>query len=55
MAPRYGYLNGFRPEPLMPNQVYRLDPTTGAVRVVADGFLRPNGIALTGDGKIAYV
>ena len=39
----------------MPNQVYRLDPDTRQVRVVADGFVRNNGIALTGDGRTAYV
>ncbi|KAJ7040712.1 D-lactonohydrolase-like protein [Mycena alexandri] len=51
----YGWLNHFRPEPLMPNQVYRLNPDTGAVRVVATDFDRNNGIAFTGDGKTAYV
>ncbi|KAF7369082.1 SGL domain-containing protein [Mycena venus] len=51
----YGWLNHFRPEPLMPNQVYRLDPDTGAVRVVATDFDKCNGIAFTGDGKIAYI
>jgi gluconolactonase len=39
----------------MPNQVYRFDPDTGTVRVVADGFDRPNGIAFTKDGKTAYM
>ncbi|KAJ7319071.1 D-lactonohydrolase-like protein [Mycena albidolilacea] len=51
----YGWLNHFRPEPLMPNQVYRLDPDTGAVRVVATDFDKCNGIAFTGDGKTAYI
>lgn len=51
----YGWLNHFRPAPLMPNQVYRLDPDTGAVRVVATDFDKCNGIAFTGDGKIAYI
>ncbi|KAI0037153.1 hypothetical protein K488DRAFT_75487 [Vararia minispora EC-137] len=51
----YGWLNQFRPLPLMPNQVYRLDPTTRAVRVVADQFLRPNGIAFSVDGTKAFV
>ena len=39
----------------MPNQVYRLDPDTGSLRVVADGFDRCNGIAFNGDGTVAYV
>jgi len=51
----YGYLNKFRSDPLFPNQVYRFDPDTGSVRVVADGFAKPNGIAFTKDGKTAYI
>ncbi|KAI0320022.1 calcium-dependent phosphotriesterase [Amylostereum chailletii] len=51
----YGWLNHFRPEPLIPNQIYRLDPSTGQVRVVADGFVRSNGIAFTGDGNTAFI
>lgn len=41
----YGYLQDFRPAPGLPNQVYRLNPDMGAVTVVADGFVNPNGIA----------
>ncbi|KAF8066762.1 D-lactonohydrolase-like protein [Lyophyllum atratum] len=51
----YGFLNHFRPNPLMPNQVYRFDPETGAVRVVATDFDKCNGIAFTADGKTAYI
>ena len=39
----------------MPNQVYRFDPDTGHVRVVTDVLMRPNGIAFSQNGKIAYV
>lgn len=39
----YGYLQDFRPVPGLRNQVYRLNPATGAVTVVADGFTLPNG------------
>jgi gluconolactonase len=39
----------------MPNQVYRLDPVTRRVRVIATDFDRCNGIALTQDGKTAYM
>jgi hypothetical protein len=39
----------------MPNQVYRLDPVTRRVRVVATDFNRCNGIALSEDGKLAYM
>ncbi|KDQ22634.1 hypothetical protein PLEOSDRAFT_1109731 [Pleurotus ostreatus PC15] len=52
---QYGFSLGIRPAPLMPNQVYRFDPDTGEVRIVADGFVRPNGIAFTNDGKTAYI
>ncbi|KAG5637306.1 hypothetical protein H0H81_005049 [Sphagnurus paluster] len=52
---QYGFLNHFRSEPLMPNQVYRFDPTTAAVRVVATDFAKSNGIAFTPNGKIAYI
>jgi gluconolactonase len=51
----YGFLNHFRPLPLMPNQVYRFDPSTGAVRVVATDFDKCNGIAFSPDGKLAYI
>lgn len=39
----YGYFQDFRPVPALPNQVYRLTESTGAVTVVADGFRSPNG------------
>lgn len=39
----YGYLQNFRPVPGLPNQVYRFNDKTGAVAVVADGFVNPNG------------
>ncbi|KAG9311270.1 calcium-dependent phosphotriesterase [Chiua virens] len=53
--PTYGWLNRFRPEPKLPSQVYRFDPSTGQVRVVADEFVNPNGIAFTSDGGTAFV
>ncbi|KAF4993112.1 hypothetical protein FGRMN_6727 [Fusarium graminum] len=39
----YGYWQHFRPEPGLQNQVYRFNPETGALTVVADGFVAPNG------------
>ncbi|OJA16434.1 hypothetical protein AZE42_03800 [Rhizopogon vesiculosus] len=53
--PTYGWLNDFRPEPMLPSQVYRFDPSTGQVRVVADQFVHPNGIAFTPDGATAFI
>ncbi|OAX43438.1 calcium-dependent phosphotriesterase [Rhizopogon vinicolor AM-OR11-026] len=53
--PSYGYLNGFRPQAMLPSQVYRFDPSTGQVRTVADQFVNPNGIAFTPDGTTAFI
>ncbi|CRL24995.1 Six-bladed beta-propeller, TolB-like [Penicillium camemberti] len=39
----YGYVQDFRPAPGLQDQVYRFNPDTGAVTVVADGFDHPNG------------
>ncbi|KAJ6602132.1 hypothetical protein B0H10DRAFT_2178941 [Mycena sp. CBHHK59/15] len=41
--------------PDFPDMVYRFDPDTGDVRVVADGFISSNGIAFTDDGKTVYI
>jgi gluconolactonase len=35
--------------------VYRLDPATGATTVVADDFVRPNGLAFSADERQLYV
>jgi gluconolactonase len=35
--------------------VYRHDPATGETAVVADGFDKPNGIALSPDERVLYV
>ena len=51
----YGALNRFRPQPAFPSQVYRFDPDTGNVRVVADGFDKCNGIVFSPEGKTAFV
>ncbi|KAJ5634549.1 hypothetical protein N7528_002391 [Penicillium herquei] len=53
--PIYGWRQGIRPEPKLPNQVYCYDPKTKAVRVVADGFGRPNGISFSPDEKTVYI
>jgi hypothetical protein len=39
----YGYWQYFRPQPGLQNQVYRFNPETGALTIVADGFVAPNG------------
>jgi gluconolactonase len=35
--------------------VYRVDPASGDVKIVADDFVRPNGIAFSPDEKLLYV
>lgn len=53
--PTYGFMQGFTPAPELPNQVYRFEPETGDVRVVADSIQQPNGIAFSPDERIVYV
>lgn len=53
--PSYGHLQGYRPEPRVGNYVYRHDRSTGATTVAADGFDKPNGIALSPDERLLYV
>lgn len=53
--PNYANEADFRQRPKLPNHIYRFDPTTGDLRVVADGFGKPNGIAFSPDEDIVYV
>lgn len=51
----YGYFQDFRVVPTIPQMVYRFDPSTGEVAVVADGFDQPNGLEFSPDYKTLYV
>jgi gluconolactonase len=53
--PIYGYEQGIRPRPQLPSQVYRFVPETGALRAVADGFGRPNGICFSPGEETVYI
>ena len=53
--PSYGYLQGFRPEPQLGDYVYRFDPASGRLSVVADCFDKPNGLAFSPDERILYI
>jgi gluconolactonase len=53
--PSYGWLQGFRPEPQLEDYVYRYDPRSDDLSVVADGFDKPNGIAFAPDERVLYV
>ncbi|MEX6506437.1 SMP-30/gluconolactonase/LRE family protein [Jiella sp. M17.18] len=37
------------------NRVYRVDPRTGAITVVADDFVQPNGLAFSPDERLLYI
>jgi gluconolactonase len=53
--PCYGFDQGYKSKPRLPNQVYRYVPSTRGIRAMADGFGRPNGICFSPDEKIVYV
>lgn len=56
--PSYGILTdyeGLRAEPEMNCHVYRLEPGTGALEIVAADFLKPNGLAFSPDERSLYV
>ncbi|OCF40850.1 hypothetical protein I317_05300 [Kwoniella heveanensis CBS 569] len=53
--PTYGFEQSFRPAGQLPAMVYALDPHSGHIRAVADGFDHPNGICFSPDGKVCYV
>ena len=55
--PSYGILSdyeGLRAEPELPCNVYRIDPG-GSLAVVADDFVKPNGLAFSPDERHLYV
>jgi gluconolactonase len=51
----YGWIQHFRPDPVTPNQVYRFEPKTGVIQIVADGFVQPNGLEFSPDLRTLYV
>ncbi|MFQ5986179.1 MAG: SMP-30/gluconolactonase/LRE family protein [Thermoplasmata archaeon] len=53
--PTYGYLQGFRPKPQVGDHVYRLDPATRQLSVVADSLNKPNGLAFSPDESTLYI
>ncbi len=50
-----GDYEGYKAEPELETNVYRLDPDTRAATVVAEGVLGPNGLCFSPDEKILYV
>ena len=53
--PSYGFLQGFKPEPQLGDNVYRYDPSSERLSVVADGFDKPNGLCFSPDERVLYV
>jgi gluconolactonase len=53
--PSYGWLQGFRPRPLLRDAVWRYDPRTGSSIAVADSFDKPNGLCFSPDERTLYV
>jgi gluconolactonase len=51
--PSYGYLQGYRPPPQLPDAVYRFGG--GELECVADAFDKPNGLAFSPDERTLYV
>ncbi len=57
--PTYGILSDYEGYRAQPEQdgcyVYRIDPVTGRIDRVADGFQKPNGLAFSVDESVLYV
>jgi gluconolactonase len=56
--PQFGilsYYEGHIDSPELPMNVYRVDGTSGAVSVVADGIAAPNGLCFSPDEKKLYI
>jgi gluconolactonase len=51
--PSYGFLQGFKPEPVHGDYVYRFDGKR--LTVVEDSFDKPNGLAFSPDESILYI
>jgi gluconolactonase len=50
-----GYYEGYKAEPELPGNVYRVDGATGELAVVADDVNGPNGLAFSPDESKLYV
>jgi gluconolactonase len=56
--PPYGILSdyeGHKAEAENGNNVYRVDGQSGEIKIVADDFIRPNGLAFSADEKKLYI
>jgi gluconolactonase len=53
--PSYGALQQFKDTAMVGDYVYRYDPASGQIAVVADSFNKPNGLAFSPDEAILYI
>src|ERR671919_1256466 len=53
--PSYGWLQGFRPKPERGDFVYRYNPGSDELTIVADSLDKPNGLAFSPDESVLYV
>jgi gluconolactonase len=57
--PTYGIMSDYEGHKAEPEQagcyVYRVDPGDGAIEVVADDFVKPNGLAFSPDERVLYI
>jgi gluconolactonase len=53
--PSYGYLQGFKGDPQIGDFVYRYDPRSDQLTVVADCLDKPNGLAFSPDEGVLYI
>ena len=56
--PTFGILGnyeGYKSEPEVDANVYRLDPATGQATIVAEGILAPNGLCFSPDEQVLYI
>ena len=50
-----GNYEGYKAEPEVGQNVYRVDPKSGAISIVADDILGPNGLAFSPDERKIYI
>jgi gluconolactonase len=53
--PSYGHLQGFRPAPELGEHVYRYEPRSHSLSIVAEDFDKPNGLVFSPDEQLLYV
>lgn len=53
--PNYGYNQGFKPSPVLPNAVYVFNPQTSEINRLTTRFKMPHGLALTNHDRILLV